>query len=124
MAAMMAMLLLVAGPVSAESTGWDSSITAAIDRSFAMDEGVPHNQLDIDTQQGIVTLSGTVDNLFAKERAIEQAQSVKGVRSVVDHIHVRPASVPDEKLKPAVSDALSNDPVTDELEIKVATSNG
>ncbi|NGZ02754.1 MAG: hypothetical protein CV090_06860 [Nitrospira sp. WS238] len=119
-----AVLLFVAVPASAESTDWDSSITAAIDRSFAIDESVPHNQLDIDTQQGIVTLSGTVDNLLAKERAVEQAQSIKGVRSVVDHMHVRPAPVPDEKLRSAVSDALSSDPVTDELKITVATSNG
>lgn len=119
-----AALLLVATAVLAEPANWDLSITAAVDRSFAMNEGIPHNQLDIETQQGIVTLSGTVDNFFAKDRAVEQAQSIKGVRSVVDHIQVRPASVPDEKLKPAVSDALLRDPVTDELEIKVAASNG
>jgi osmotically-inducible protein OsmY len=119
-----ATVLLVALPVSAKPTSWDASITAAIDRSFVLDKRVPHHQLDVETQHGIVTLRGRVDNLLAKDRAVEQAQSIKGVRSVVDQIHVQATSVPDETLKRDVSDALSSDPATDDVESDVATSSG
>jgi osmotically-inducible protein OsmY len=40
----------------------------------------------VNTRDGIVTLSGWVDNLLAKERAGQIAESVKGVRAVVNRI--------------------------------------
>jgi len=45
-------------------------------------------QLDVDTSNGVVSLSGDVDSPLAKERAIQIARNTDGVRDVVDNITV------------------------------------
>jgi len=35
------------------------------------------NDVDVSTSQGIVTLSGSVNNLLAKERAVKMAESIR-----------------------------------------------
>src|SRR5688500_15832139 len=47
----------------------DSQITSAVEERFLFDKAVPWTFVDIKTKEGIVTLTGTVDNLLAKERA-------------------------------------------------------
>jgi osmotically-inducible protein OsmY len=43
----------------------------------------------VDTRDGVVTLSGTVDNAALKGRATQLAQQVSGVRAVVDNLVVK-----------------------------------
>ncbi|MGD8740749.1 MAG: BON domain-containing protein, partial [Desulfobacterales bacterium] len=57
----------------------DIDITLAVDRQLQIDEGVPAHLIDVHTKDGIVTLSGPVENLLARERAAEIAETVKGV---------------------------------------------
>ena len=38
---------------------------------YLLIEGVSSHLIDVSTREGIVTLSGSVDNLLAKERAIK-----------------------------------------------------
>ena len=66
----------------------DIDITLAVDRQLQIDEGVPAHLIDVRTKDGIVTLSGPVENLLARERAAEIAATVKGVRSVINLIDV------------------------------------
>ena len=66
----------------------DIDITLAVDRQLQIDEGVPAHLIDVRTKDGIVTLSGPVENLLARERAAEIAATVKGVRSVINFIDV------------------------------------
>jgi len=47
----------------------DRGITTAVEGGLKLDKGVFPNDVDVSTSQGIVTLSGSVDNLLAKERA-------------------------------------------------------
>ena len=61
----------------------DSEITAAIERGLIQNPLVKSDQVDVETHRGVVTLSGMVSQLLAKERATEIAGSVKGVRSIV-----------------------------------------
>jgi hypothetical protein len=67
----------------------DASITAAVKTKLA---GVAPSTLvkvDVDTQQGIVQLNGTVDTEKTKQRATDLARQVEGVRRVVNNLKVQ-----------------------------------
>lgn len=103
----------------------DRDVTHAVDSQLLLARGVPANALDVTTNQGIVTLAGTVDNVLAKDRAVRVAQMVKGVRSVIDLIEVAPAEGrTDQEIQQDVSDALAQDPATDSWEIGVGVEDG
>ena len=58
----------------------DSGITAAVEAGLGFRKGVFPSDVDVSTSEGIVTLSGSVNNLLAKERAVKMAESIRGVR--------------------------------------------
>lgn len=62
----------------------DQAITDKIEDEIIWEPGVSTMRVDVSTEDGIVTLTGTVNNLLAKERAIHIAETVKGVRAVID----------------------------------------
>jgi hypothetical protein len=84
---------------------------------------VPSNRIDVRTANGVVTLSGRVEELFAKRRAARIAETVKGVRALVDEMTVS-AERPNAELRDAVEGALLLDPATDAWEITTAAANG
>lgn len=102
----------------------DSQINLAVERSLFANDHVPADQIDPSTIDGIVTLTGVVPNLLAKEKAVRQAQMVKGVRAVVDRIEVRPIRITDTELSKDVSRALLIDPATDSYDIRVTAAEG
>ena len=71
------------------------------------------NDVDVSTSQGIVTLSGSVDNPLAKERAVKIAKSIRGVLGVIDQIIVTPVSRSDEDIRKDIQAALQEDPATE-----------
>lgn len=102
----------------------DDGITAAVERQLVRDHLTPVFGIEVTTTDGIVELSGTVDNLLAKTRATRLAEVVKGVRSVSNRIKVEADPVEDAKLADNVTSALLYDPVAESYEIKVAADNG
>jgi len=66
----------------------DAGITTAVKSKLAADNDVKAYQIDVDTADRVVTLSGTVENPVAKEQAITLARQTDGVRDVVDNITV------------------------------------
>ena len=66
----------------------DIDITLAVDRQLQNDDGVPAHLIDVQTNDGVVTLRGPVESLLARERAAEVAATVKGVRSIINLIEV------------------------------------
>ena len=62
----------------------DPGITTAVKSKLAADDVVKSYRIDVDTKEGVVTLSGEVDNAAAKARAVELARGTEGVRDVVD----------------------------------------
>jgi osmotically-inducible protein OsmY len=74
---------------------------------------------------GVVTLTGTVNNLQAKRAAESDARNTVGVLRVVNRLKVRPVEmVPDEEITAAVRDALLVDPIVERYEIDVSVVNG
>jgi osmotically-inducible protein OsmY len=74
--------------------------------------------------QGIATLSGTVSNVLASKRALDVAETIRGVRSVVDTVTVTPIARTDDQLKGDVTSALRNDVATKPFVISVAAKDG
>jgi len=102
----------------------DSDINNAIEYELIVDEMISADALNIETMDGIVTLSGSVSNILAKERAAEIARSIKGVRSVINDIAVKPAERTAAEVQEDVKKALLEDPAADSYEIKAAVKNG
>lgn len=120
-------LLVASGPrvLADDLKLTDQMITDKIEDELLFDEGVTPYRVDVNTIEGVVTLSGTVNNILSKERAATIAEMVKGVRSVVNGIQVRPSrAVSDANLKAEVQAALARDPATDSYEITVETKDG
>jgi len=75
-----------------ESTGQyvdDSTITTKVKAKFVEDKTVSALRIHVETFQGVVQLSGFADTDAERDRAIELAHSVAGVRSVKDDIQVK-----------------------------------
>ncbi len=66
----------------------DMSITASIKADLAKDPDLSAMKINIDTQSGVVTLSGPAPSAAAKERATTIAQNVKGVAGVNNNLQV------------------------------------
>ena len=68
----------------------DPGVTTAVKSKLAADDTVKAYQINVDTAEGVVTLSGTVETPAAKNQAVLLARETNGVRDVVDHITVNP----------------------------------
>ena len=101
----------------------DDQINAAVERELLFEKGVSPNFIDVTTSQGVVTLSGSVNNLLAKERAVKITETVRGVRAVIDRITVTPVSRPDEDIRKDILTALLQDPATDSYQIGVSVKD-
>jgi len=111
-------------PAAAKIEIADISITDAVENELFMDPAVPSYQIDVSTAEGIVTLSGSVDSLLAKERAARIARIVKGVRAVVNEIKVEPPVLrSDWQIREDVGDALLTDPATDSYQVDITVKD-
>jgi osmotically-inducible protein OsmY len=120
--------LLLIGQVShalaAESDLSDTDITVAVEINLRTDPAVSANLVDVMTVNGIVTLSGKVPDLLSQDRAVRIAESIKGVRSVVNRLEVRPRLRTDQQIRRDIEEALIADPAADSYEIAVTVDNG
>ena len=101
----------------------DSGITSAVEKGLIMEKGVSPNDVDVSTSQGIVTLSGSVDNLLAKERAVKITECIRGVLGVIDRTTVTPVSRPDEDIRKDILTALLQDPATESYQVTVSVQD-
>jgi osmotically-inducible protein OsmY len=102
----------------------DEAISNAIESAMMFDQAVNSNWIDVEVDNGVVTLSGTVKNLLAKERAVRLTRTVKGVVSVIDRINIEAPPVSDGELRGDVKNALLWDPATEAYEIDVDVRDG
>ncbi len=66
----------------------DREIEMAIVYNLSRDATVSAHRIDTKVEDGVATLSGTVNNLLAKERALDLTRSIKGVRAIIDNLEV------------------------------------
>jgi hyperosmotically inducible periplasmic protein len=67
----------------------DAAITSKVNAALAGDKDLSATRIDVDTKDGVVTLSGPAPSPGAKERATELARNVKGVTSVNNKLTVK-----------------------------------
>jgi hyperosmotically inducible protein len=66
----------------------DAGISTAIKTKFAADDMVKAYEIDVDTNNRVVTLTGEVETSVAKDQALKLARETDGVRDVVDKLSV------------------------------------
>lgn len=117
----LAVLTALAGPAMAQDKKMtDQQIADAIENEFLFDRAVPANEIDVSVSDGVVALTGSVGNILAKDRASRLAETVRGVRSVVNRLSVAPASQRAAAvLKRDVKTALLTDAATESYEVDV-----
>jgi osmotically-inducible protein OsmY len=76
---------------AAEKTGevvTDAAVTSAVKTKFLAEPGVSGLKIDVDTNDHVVTLTGTVKSKAEAEKAVAIARDTKGVKRVVNHLKV------------------------------------
>ncbi len=116
------MVFISSGFVAADIS--DRDIIFAVETELLVDEQVASHLIDVNCIDGIVNLSGSVDNILTKERSEKIAATVKGVRSVVNQIEVKPKEITDTELKERIQKALLQDPATNSYQIQTSVSKG
>ncbi|HWM91048.1 MAG TPA: BON domain-containing protein [Thermoanaerobaculia bacterium] len=85
-------ILLALGACSSTSTPGtqidDAAITAAVKARLAADGDINPFNIDVDTNEGVVTLQGRVDKEEARTKAEEHARETDGVRRVINLVKV------------------------------------
>jgi osmotically-inducible protein OsmY len=67
--------------------GW---ITTHVKAKFVGEDLLKGSDIDVDTNDHVVTLKGTVTSAAGRRRAAAQAKEVEGVHSVVNHLTIGP----------------------------------
>ncbi len=78
----------------------DAQITSDIQTKLNADSGLQGKQLSVQTANGTVTLSGTVDNESQREAAARYASSEPGVKQIVNNLQVAPPPEPTAQAQP------------------------
>jgi hyperosmotically inducible protein len=69
----------------------DSTLAVRVRTALIENEATKASQIQVETQDGVVQLSGFVDSELAQEAALKAARSVPGVREVHNGLDVRAA---------------------------------
>ena len=67
----------------------DTLVTTKVQAMFYLDREVKSADIDVSTHEGVVTLTGTVDNDAVHRKAVADAKSTDGVKQVVDKLAVK-----------------------------------
>lgn len=103
----------------------DSQIRKAIETAFVYDPRVDAEHPKVTVESGNVILTGVVDNLRAKRAAEADARNVIGVKSVKNHLKVRPRRIPSaDVLAKRIKQAFRNDPVLAPYKLDVTAISG
>ena len=67
----------------------DGALTAKIKSKMALDDHVKARDINVDTSDGVATLSGVVASADERKRALQLARDTEGITRVVDKLEVR-----------------------------------
>jgi osmotically-inducible protein OsmY len=98
-------LLAAPGPEAS-----DAAVFQAIRHRFEFAPGVPSYRINITAKNGVVTLSGAVDDLLARNQAGQLAETTPGVRIVRNQIEVLPAARTAADIHRGIDNALATAP--------------
>jgi hyperosmotically inducible protein len=72
----------------------DAGITTSVKSQLVDDEMVRARNIDVDTRERVVTLTGEVRNAQEEARALEIARNTEGVNNVIDQLNIVPEPAP------------------------------
>jgi BON domain len=81
-------VLLTASTVGCARKPDDATVSSEIQNKFSQDSGLSSKQLTVQASNGVVTLSGYVDNDAQRAAASHQAATAEGVKEVVNNLQV------------------------------------
>jgi len=109
----------------------DAMTTTKVKTALALSKDVSAFNLDVDSDDGVVTLSGRVPNDRVKQLAGEISRQTGGVRSVRNNLVIDPAIKPnpemehlgnrvaDLELRTKINDSIAKDPSLNKQDIRV-----
>ena len=111
----------------------DTGITTKVKSELATDDLVKARQINVDTKDRVVTLTGEVATEAEESRALEIARKTEGAANVIDQITIVPeravatppaeSSLTDAGITAAVKTKLLADPDTPGLKLDVDTKD-
>ncbi len=102
----------------------DDALADAVRVRLIDDDTDAASSLAVKAEDGVVTLAGTVDSLYAERRAVEIARRIRGTTSVVEEIAVEPPQRTDDQILKDVRLALSTEPALENYQLPVRVANG
>lgn len=66
----------------------DATITSQVNAGLIGNSRIESFGIDVDTYNGVVTLSGSVPDAAMAAAAVQTARAVKGVKQVISNLHV------------------------------------
>ena len=123
--------LILSGCATNRSAGRqasDAGITAKITAKFAADPEINPFNIDVDTLDGVVRLSGTVEDDATRREAVKLANQTDGVRRVVNDVTIGHETfgerLDDAVITSRIEAKLTADDHLNPLNIDVDTSEG
>lgn len=116
--------------VAAQQSIDDTALTAKVKAALATERFVQARDIEVETRDGVVQLSGFVDSEAARTAAVMRARSVNGVAEVRNDLSIRtddrPAAQPvaDNVIAARVRDSLGNVKLADGSDVNVEVSEG
>jgi BON domain len=88
----------------------DAQVASDVENKIKADNSVPDKQLTVNANGGTVTLSGNVSSDAARYAAASDAGQVAGVKTVIDHMQVMPASASNQPQQEQASNSAPSNP--------------
>jgi hypothetical protein len=92
-------MALLAG-CSRVSSRPDAQVASDVQNKINGDSSIPDKQLNINANNGVITLTGTVASDAARNAAANDAAQVEGVKTVVNNLEVAPTSAANQTPQP------------------------
>ena len=120
--------------IEVSSTVPDEQIESKLDRKIYFDRvgyfDNRFNYITVDVKNGVATLSGDTMDYIARDSAVAIANTMPGVKDVVNNINVLPTSNFDDRIRVQATRAIYRDPVLSRYAsdpaapIRIVVSNG
>ena len=91
---------LLAASCSRVGSRTDAQVASDVQNKINGDSSIPDKQLNINANNGVVTLTGTVATDAARNAAANDAAQIEGVKTVVNNLEVAPAAAENQTAQP------------------------
>lgn len=129
-AAFAAILLATSFAAAAEDRAQDAAVTERVKAALATDRALKAREIEVETRDGVVQLSGFVDSEDQRTAALLRARSVQGVQEVRNDLSLRDDTRPAERrvadtvIAAKVRDSLQDADLGADSEVNVEVSKG